>query len=199
MKKIFFTFLALLSGMAYSQTVLPSNTYVRTCLNDIECSSINSVSYLFLDESRSRFYIKLDFNELKTGVDSVDFWLEDLNDTYLLFVASISRDQLPNVSTYNVKNIRLSGQLSLNNIWKPQTIDVSLYRAENDMQNNTTNANRIEAYKVNFSFSFSPKDFNIHKKPNRLSNTIFIGVGGGQINLLKAGMEGQLGDAVNRD
>src|SRR5690606_14951365 len=83
------------------QDVIPSNTYVRTCLNDIECSSINSSSFLFYDESNSKFYIKIDFNMMKTGNDSVDFWLEDLSDTYFYFKAPLLRENFPDLSSYN--------------------------------------------------------------------------------------------------
>jgi hypothetical protein len=178
-----------------AQNVIPSNTYVRTCLNDVECASINSSSQLFYDDTKAKFYMKIDFNAMKTGVDSVDFWLQDLDDTYFYFKSSLPKEEFPNISDYNAKVIRMNGQAFLNNIWRDMNIDMSIYRAEHDLLSNTNNENQFDSYKVNFSFSFSPKDFNLHKKPQRLTNIIFIGVGGGQINLLKPGMEGQVGDA----
>lgn len=198
MKNLLFFLLVFSNLFLSAQAITPSNTYVRTCLNDIECASINSSSFIFYDEPRQDFYIKIDFASMKTGQDSVDFWLEDLDDTYFYFKASLPREEFPNLSGYNAKNFKLDGQAFLNNIWRHQGIEMSIYRAENDLQNNTTNANQFDAYKVNFSFSFSPKDFNVHKKPQRLSNTVFIGVGGGQINLLKTGMETQVGEAFER-
>lgn len=182
-----------------SQNMEPSNTYVRTCLNDIECSSINSSSYIFYDESRNHFYLKIDFNRMKTGQDSIDFWLDDLTDTYFYFKATLPREEFPTLSNYNTKNVKMDGQAFLNNIWKHMTIYMSIYRAEDDMLSNSINANKMAAYKVNFSFSFAPKEFEIHKKPRRLSNTIFIGVGGGNINLLKGGMESQVGEAYSHE
>jgi hypothetical protein len=199
MKKQLLFVALLLSFISGAQEIVKSNTYVRTCLNDVECSSINSSSYLFYDEAKARFYLKIDFNEMKTGMDSVDFWLEDLNDTYLYFKASLTREQFPNASSSNAKNVRLNGQMFLNNVWRPQVIDISIYKTEGEIMSNTVNANKLDAYKVNFSFSFLPKDFNIHKKPNRLTNNIFIGVGGGFINSLKPGMESQMGEAYERE
>jgi hypothetical protein len=182
-----------------AQDVIPSNTYVRTCLSDIECSSINSSSFLFYDEVKEKFYIKIDFNRLKTGVDSIDFWLEDLNDSYFYFKASLLKNQLPSLSSYNQKTIRLAGQSFMNNIWRNQTIEVTFFRAENDMMTNSTDGNKFSAYKVNYNFSISPKDFNIHKKPQRLMNTIFIGVSSGHVNLLQPGLEGLLGEAYTHE
>jgi hypothetical protein len=188
----------LLSVLPFAaQEVIPSNTYVRTCLSDIECSSINSSSFLFYDESHGKFYIKIDFNRLKTGIDSIDFWLEDLNDTYYYFKGALPPEFLPKVSNYNHKTIRINGQSFLNNIWRSQTIDITIFRAESDMLNNSTNANDYEAYKVNLSFSIAPKDFKINKKPQRLTNTIFIGIGAGRINKLKPEIIGELGEAYN--
>jgi hypothetical protein len=180
-----------------AQNIRPSNTYVRTCIGETECASINSSSFLFYDETKNKFYLKLDFNIMKTGVDSVDFWLEDLNDTYLYYKASLPRDQFPGLSSYNTVNITMQGQMFLNNIWRDVPVPITIYRAEHDMLNNNTNANELEAFEVNFSFSFLPKDFAVNKKPQRLTNTIFIGVGGGQINLLKPGQEGLVGEAYS--
>src|SRR5688572_17893222 len=130
MKQLVFFFIVISSFVCNAQDVMPSNTYVRTCLSDIECSSINSSSVLYYDEAGSKFYIKIDFNSLKTGVDSVDFWLEDLSDTYYYFKASLLADQLPTLSNYNRKTIRLVGQAFLNNVWRNQTIDITVFRAD---------------------------------------------------------------------
>ena len=83
----------------------------------------------------------------------------------------------------------------MNGVWRPQTIDITVFRAETDLLSNDANGIDYNATKVNFNFSIQPKDYNIHKKPQGLSNTIFIGVGAGRINLLKPGMEALVGEA----
>ena len=140
----------------------------------------------------------IDFNKLKTGVDSVDFWLEDLNDTYFYFKGPLTRDQLPTLSNYNKKTLRIAGEVFMNNVWRNQTLEITIFRAESDMMSNTTNGNQYSAYRANFNLSVQPKDFNIHKKPQRLTNTIFIGVGSGRINLA-TGMENLLGEAYTHE
>jgi hypothetical protein len=125
----------------------------------------------------------------------VDFWLEDLSDTYYYFKASLLADQLPRLSNYNRKTIRLVGQAFLNNVWRNQTIDITVFRADSEVNFQKEDTERFNAFKVNLNFSIVPKDFNIHKKPQRLTNTIFVGIGGGRINPLRPGMEGQLGEA----
>src|SRR5688500_19051442 len=110
MKTALFISAFIISFALKGQDVHPSNTYFRTCLSDIECSSINSSSYLFYDEVKSEFYIKIDFNKLKTGVDSVDFWLQELTGSYLYFKAPLLKEQLPSFSNYNRKTVKLIGQ-----------------------------------------------------------------------------------------
>lgn len=198
MKQISLFSLLWLATTLSAQEVFPSDTYVRTCISDIECSSINSSSTLFYDETRGKFYIKVDFNRLKTGIDSVDFWLEDLTGTNFYFKASLAPADLPQLSSYNRKTFSLSGQAYLNGIWKPKTVDITVFRAETDMLSNDVDATDYGAMRVNFNFSIQPKDFNIHKKPLRLTNTIFIGVGAGRINVLKPGMENLVGEAFNQ-
>jgi hypothetical protein len=141
----------------------------------------------------------IDFNRLKTGVDSVDFWLEDLNDTYFYFKATLLKEQLPSLSNYNRKTIRLTGESYLNNIWRTQTIDVTFFKADDDMINNSSNGNEFSAYKLNFNFTIEPRNFNIQKKPQRLSNTIFVGIGAGQLNLLSSDMRNMLGEAYTHE
>jgi hypothetical protein len=186
-----------LCGSLRAQDIHPSNTYIRTCLSDIECSSINSSSFLFYDEAKGKFYIKIDFNRFKTGVDSVDFWLEDLDDTYFYFKASMPVENLPRLSTYNRRAFKLAGQSYMNGVWRPMTLDLTVFRAEKDMMSNTTSADNYQAYRVNFNLKIVPKDYGINKKPQRLSNVIFIGVGSGQINALAPGMEALLGEAYD--
>lgn len=197
-KLLFFCLLSFGGGLARAQEVFPSDTYVRTCLSDIECSSINSSSFIFYDETRSNFYIKIDFNLLKTGIDSVDFWLEDLTDTYFYFKATLMPADLPGLSNYQRKNIRLPGQAFMNGVWRPKTIDVTFFRAETDMTSDHPGGIDYSATRVNFNFSIEPKNFNIHKKPLRLTNTIFVGVGAGRLNLLRPGMEDHVGEAFNQ-
>ncbi len=190
-------FAVLLQLSVKSQEVFPSDTYVRTCLNDIECSSINSSSFLFYDENRGKFYIKIDFNLLKTGIDSVDFWLQDLSGTNFYFKASLPPSDLPHLSNYNRKTFHLAGQSYLNGVWRPKTIDITVFRAEGDMMSNDTDARKTSATRVNFNFAIQPKDYDIHKKPQRLTNTIFVGVGSGRINTLEFGMENLVGEAFD--
>jgi hypothetical protein len=195
MNKLLLVLCLVVLRTGWGQDVHPSDTYIRTCINDLECSSINSSSYLFYNEGKGKFYIMIDFNRAKTGIDSVDFWLNDLSGTYFYFKAPLMREQLPGMSNYNQKTFKLVGQAFLNNVWHNQTMEVTFIRADNDMQSNTINANKMEALRVNLSFEIIPKHFNIHKKPQRLTNIIFVGIGSGKLNPLLPENQNMLGEA----
>ena len=187
-----------LVALAPAQEVFPSNTYIRTCISDIECSAINSSSHVFYDEARSDFYIKIDFSLFRTGVDSVDFWIEDLAGTNYYFKASVAPQDLPNLSDYNPKVLHLTGEAFMNGVWRDETMDVTVFRAQSDLLGSDSGRRDYHDLRVNLSFSIQPKNFNIHKLPQGLSSTIFVGIGSGPINLLKPGLESHLGEAFNR-
>ena len=164
LKWIFFSTLCLFLISFTQAQVISSNTYIRTCLNKIECSSISNSSTLFYDENKAGFYLLLDFNNFKTGEDSLDDWLKDLTETSLYYKVSFPPENFLGLSNNKQKNFTLNGQTYLNGIWKNQSIELSLYSSENSVTSATNIGNKYHNYKVNFSLSIVPKDFNIHKK-----------------------------------
>ena len=181
----------------HAQELISSNTAIQTCIKDVQCFSINNSSYLFYDESKSSFYLKVDFNKFKVGQDSIDDWLNDLTDNFLYFKAPMDPSNFSNLSNNKFKTLKLNGQVFLNGVWRSQTIDLSIYMIENGFLNQSINKNNYDLYKVNFSISLLPKDFNVHKKPHHLKKTIFIGVTLGRINQLQPGMQSALGEAYD--
>ena len=181
--------LGLSSFVVSAQSLVSSHTSVRTCVSDKECSSVSSSSYVFYDESKNAFYLKIDFDKLKVGVDSLDYWLDDLNDTYLFFKAPLRKEDFPTLSNSNAKTFKVNGQLFINDVWRSQSIELSIFGTENSSLNFSQNANPYKNYKVSFGFSIVPKEFKLHKKPHHLKDVIYISIGMGQINLLEPGME----------
>jgi hypothetical protein len=194
-KKI--TILFLLSALFlkfYSQDVLSSNTFIQTCLHNRQCYSINNSSYLFYDESRNVFFLKIDFSKFKTGQDTIDDWLDDLSSTFLYFKAPMDKEIFQSgFANHHTKILKLHGQAFLNAIWHNQDIELSLFTTDNSVISNNSNSN-YSSFKVNFSLSIHPKEYKIHKKPHHLKKTILIGVTLGRINLLQPGSE-----VINKD
>lgn len=184
------------ASISFAQ-VISSNTYIRTCIDKTECASISNSSTLFYDETKAGFYLVLDFNNFKTGEDSLDSWLNDLTETYLYYKVAFPPENFLGLSNNKQKNFSLKGQTYLNGIWKNQTIDLSLYSSENSVTSSSNIGNRYDNYKVNFSLSIVPKDFDIHNKAHQLKETIFIGVAMGRINQMRPEDKELLGDVYN--
>ncbi len=183
--------LALLPFGVFSQTqsIISSVAGVRTCLNNTECSSVNSASYLFYDEAKAAFYLKLDFNALRTGVDSMDIWLDDLKDKYLYFKAPLRKEEFPSLSNSNAKTYKVNAQVFMNQVWEDQPVEISIFTTENSQLNYGQTDSQYNKYKVSFGFSLDPRTFKLDTMPHHLTETIFISIGLGFINPLEPGME----------
>lgn len=188
----FFFFLKL-----QAQEINSSVTYIKTCIEKTQCSSINNSSFLFYDESKGQFYLKVDFNRFKTGQDSIDYWLADLTESFLYFKAPFAIESFSGLSNHNHKTFKLNGQVFFNGIWHNQSIELSLFSTESGTLSQANSGKIFEQLKVNFSLSIVPKDFKIHKKAHHIRKTIFIGVALGHINQLQQGQQSLLGEAYN--
>lgn len=190
-------FTVFFSKASFSQSIISSNTGIQTCIKDHQCFSINNASYLFYDESKSSFYLKLDFSKFKVGEDSIDEWLNDLSENFLYFKAPMDAANFKDLANNRHKTIKLHGQVFLNGIWQAKDTELSLFMTENGLLNQNNNQNNYDLYKVNFTLSILPKEFKVDKKPHHLKKTIFIGVTLGRINQLQPGMQKLLGEAYD--
>jgi len=198
MRKICLLFLFLFTHSMFSQDIVSSSTEIRTCIDETQCSSINNYGYLFFDESKNEFYLKIDFFRPTTTSPTED-WLTDLWDTSFYFKAHFENNDFPSPSNYNSKTYRVNGQMLLNRVWHNQTIDMTIFTSENTLLDPARGGSAYDIYRVNFSMSFSPKDFKIDERPYHLKNPVFIFVTFGKINLLKKGMEWMVGEAYDHE
>lgn len=175
--------------LSQTQSIISSIAGVRTCLNNTECSSLNSASYLFYDEAKNAFYLKLDFNALRTGVDSMDVWLDDLKDKYLYFKAPLRKEEFPSLSNSNAKTYKVNAEVFMNQVWESQSVEISIFTTENSQLNYGQTSSSYNKYKVSFGFSLDPRTFKLDTMPHHLTETIFISIGLGFINPLEPGME----------
>lgn len=183
--------------VAQTQSIISSIAGVRTCLNNTECSSVNSASYLFYDEAKAAFYLKLDFNALRTGVDSMDVWLDDLKDKYLYFKAPLRKEEFPALSNSNAKTYKVNAQVFMNQVWEDQPAEISIFTTENSQLNYGQTDSHYNKYKVSFGFSLDPRTFKLDTMPHHLTETIFISIGLGFINPLEPGMEKYVKEAYD--
>lgn len=197
MKKALIALLFSMSFIAEAQSIISSVAGVRTCLNNQECSSSNSASYLFYDESKNAFYLKLDFNALRTGVDSMDLWLDDLKNKFLYLKAPLRKEEFPALSNNNAKTIKVNAEVYINQIWDSQWIEISIFSTENSHLNFNQTPGAYNNYKASFGFSLEPRTFKLDTMPHHLTETIFVSIGLGFINLLEPGMEKYIREAYD--
>lgn len=197
MRLFFSCILVLILWNGRAQSIISSNTYIQACIDKTQCSAINNSSYLFYDENSANLYLKIDFAAFKTGQDSIDDWLNDLTGSNLYFKAPVSPEAFKGLSNHKHRTLKLNGQLQVNGIWQGKSIELTLFSSENGIMTTNTNDNLYDHVKVNFSFSFLPKDFKLHKKPHHLRKSIFLGVALGRINLLQPAQRALLGEAYN--
>jgi len=196
MKSKVITFLLVLFfASAKSQHIVSSNTYIQTCVDKAQCSAINNSSYLFYDEADNMLYLKVDFNDFKSGHDSIYDWLEDLAHTNLYFKAPIAKEEFYGLKNHEHKVVKLNGRVLFNGIWHNQTVSVSLFSSEGSLVSRNNNGNMYDNYKMNFTLSVLPRNFKIHKMPHHLRKVITIGLVLGRINLLQPGNDQILGEA----
>jgi hypothetical protein len=180
--------LLFLSFQAKSQNNISSSTYIQTFINGVKCYSINNSSFIYYDENTHTIFLKLDFNKFKTSVDTIDEWLVDLTDTYLYYKAPLTNDFYLGLGKNGHKQIKLNGWIFMNGVWKEKRIDLNIIAGLDGSFTQTNNQNHYDNYKLNFSFSFLPKEFKVDKKPHHLKKAIEIAVSMGRMNLIQPGM-----------
>jgi hypothetical protein len=198
MKKRLILLLLLGKCLMAAQSLVSSNTTIRTCINEKECSSVNNPSYLFYDERKNEFYLKLDPSQIRE-INTVNEWLKDLGDTCLYFKGNFPKDNFPATNSYQSKTYQVNGQSYINTVWRDQTVEITIFTSEDQTLNPAAKASEYDAYNVNFSFSFQPRDYDLHTKPHQLKNPIFITVTLGRINSLKPGMEDLVREAYDHN
>lgn len=181
-----------------AQFLLSSNTTVESC-NDIDsCLSVNNLSFLYYDDTKNEFFLKVDFSNFRTE-DNVDNWLNKTHDTIFCYRMIFPKEKFPVLAAEERQSFKVNGRIYYNNRWKDQPVEITLFNSQNNLMNNTsTNANYtnngFESYKLNFSIPFVPSDFKIYPQLYYLDQTVRINVTLGRINMLRPGMESLLSE-----
>ncbi|MBA3680308.1 MAG: hypothetical protein H0W73_03835 [Bacteroidetes bacterium] len=196
MKLHYILFFLVFSFKVFSQDIVSSGTSLESCQNSNNCYTVKGPSYLFYDESKNNFFLKIYFSDFKTEGDTTDTWINRTQDSLLYYRAELQKENIPQLSNQNTKTLKLNGQIYFGGKWKDQPIELTIYSSQNSIVNTAnTNSNfKYDNYKVNFSLSFVPKDFKVYKKLYYLNQTISVNVTLGRINLLQPGMESILAD-----
>ena len=188
--KHIFLLITLLAGTAAAQDVQPSKTYITTCYNGQQCFSLNNSSYIFYNAGDHELMISIDFAKFKSGNDTLDEWLDDLDDTKLVFKANLNTDNLLSLTHHNSKAIIVNGLMTFNGISHNHSMELTLFEISKEGLLYTNNQqNYFDRLNANLQFGFYPKEFKINKKPHHLKKKITIAIYRGSVNAFKPGME----------
>lgn len=175
---------------SFSQNIIPSTTYARSCYNKHECYSISNSGLVFFNKENNELIVQIDFNKFKIGNDTLDEWLIDLSESNFVFKGNLNTNDLLELSHHNSKPINVNGMIKFNGISKPYSIELTIFEITKDAllfkENSQDYFDRVN---VNMQLAFYPKDFNIHKKHHHYKKSITIVIYRGYINELKPGME----------
>jgi len=166
-----------------AQEILSSKTYINTCYNEQQCFSLNSASFIFYNNDNHELSFSIDFSKFKTGNDTIDSWLDDLDDTKLTFKGELIYDNLLVLTNHNSKAVVVNGLMTFNGVSHSHKIEVTIFEVSREgvlFQNNQQDYN--DRINVNLGFSFMPKEFKIDKKPHHLKKKITVGIYRGYVN-----------------
>ena len=188
MKNLFIIFL-LYCGNYFCQTVNSSKAYISTCYNKQQCFSLSNGAFIFLNVANSEFIITVDFNKFKIVNDTLDEWLDDLDDTKLIFKGQLNTSNLLELTHHNSKAHHINGIITFNGITKPHTIEFTLFEIANTGILYTNNSqDYFDRVATNLQFAFYPKEFKLDKKKHHLKKSISVAIYKGYINELKPDM-----------
>ncbi len=175
-----------LATTAQEKSFVPSVAHVQTTYHSELFYSMKESATIMYDETTQSFLVKIDFGKLKTGVDSLDEWILDLEESQLVYKAALSPEIFPTPGNLVSKNIKLPGTISFNK--QSHNVDLNLLIFEVNEQGSLYRDygnNQYDKFRFRFSINIAPKDYKIDKKPHHLKKTISVMISNGVINLIK--------------
>jgi len=179
---------------SFSQEIFPSSTFVKTQYQHKDFFANQNASLLIFNQASNDFFMVVDFSKLKLGVDSLDEWLDDLDDSKLIFKGELDANQLPALSNHGFKTIKINGKVKFNEVVNPLAVEIIMFCiAPDGVLYRKTGNDYFDKIRINIQVVIKPKDYKIDKKPHHLKKVITINIGNGIINNYSPGMENLIG------
>lgn len=173
-----------------AQEVYPSMTFVQTNYHNHQCFANDNASQLFFNEDNKELYVIVDFSKVKVGHDTIDAWLDDLDDSKLYFKTIITSDKLLLLTNNNTRTLKVSGKVKFNDVVNELTLDMTFFEISKEGMLYRNNGNDYyDRIRASFQLEILPKDYKIDKKIHHLKKPIIISIGSGYVNQLKPGLE----------
>ncbi|MBC7694227.1 MAG: hypothetical protein H7141_02145 [Burkholderiales bacterium] len=173
-----------------AQNIQFSKTYVNTHYHDQQYFSLNSSSVIFYNPENHELIIVIDFVKFKIGNDTLDEWLDDLDDTKLIFKGYLNTVNLLDLTHHNAKAVMVNGVILFNGISSAHSIELTLFEISKEgMLYSSNEQDYFDRVNANLQFGFFPKEFKIDKKKHHLNKKITVSIFRGYINQFKVGLE----------
>jgi len=182
------------------QYLVSSNTSLESCNKIDSCITVNNFSFLFYDETKNEFFLKVDFSNFRSPDGSADNWLNSEQDTSFYFRFMFPKENFPVPASEERQSFKVNGRIFYHKTWKEQPIELTVFLPQKSLMSNTSGitTSSAENYKVNFSIPFVPGDFRDNKATIPNKQVVNINVTLGRINLLKPGMESFLSEVYSQ-
>ena len=182
--------LSSISFLSFSQSLIPSNAYVQTCYNKLDCYSIGNSAFLYLNHGNNEFILQIDFSMFKLSNDTLDEWLENLTVSQLIFKGSLNTSNSAGLSHPVLKPISVNGFVTFNGITKPYRMELFVSGNSQSGLNQVGNPqNNYDIVNASLQLLIHPKDFKVVSKSHHYKNKITIAISRGYLNELTPQLE----------
>ena len=194
MRKTLFIALIFFGIKVKAQFLVSSHTSLEFCNEIDSCLRENNFSFLFYDETKGEFFLKVDFSNFRKERDTSDTWLNNERDTCLYYRFIFPKEKFPKLGIEERQTFKQNGKLFYNGKWKEQEIELNVFEPQKNLMNNTSDptSTGFENYKVNFTLPFVPANFKKYKDKKYTTQVVNVNITLGRINMLKPGMESLL-------
>lgn len=190
MKQTFLILFISLCSTLSSQRLMNSTVHLQTCYHNKECFSVAESGMIYYDETSHWLYLKLDFNKFKLGNDTLDEWLDDLDENFLYYKAQVAPEQFPSLSNHNSRQFKVNGFVKANGVMHERKGEMAVYEISEQSMLYVNNDNKyFDHLRIILALNVIPKEHGIDKKKHHLKKTIYVQISQGYINLIKPGME----------
>ncbi|MBK9402225.1 MAG: hypothetical protein IPN36_15720 [Bacteroidetes bacterium] len=168
---------------AFAQNVVPSNAFVETCYNKVDCYRISNSAFIFKNNITGEFLLQVDFSKFKIGNDTLDDWLNDLSKTYFVFDGQLSPADIISINNNSSRPCVVNGTLHFNGYTKPYRLELNFFRSSGTgpiISNSTPNY--VDRPTVSMQIAFHAKDFHIGNRSHHYKKTIRLAISRGYVN-----------------
>lgn len=166
---------------AQSQLV-ESQVYITTRYDGQSINASASNALIVAQESQGVINIRIDLNNFRSGIDSLDEWMTTLRNRYFWFSGTLPAEQLVSLNPESSLEFQSSGILGFaDKASKDMTVPMAVMRLAPG-QSFYEGRDVWGQLRIAFTISADPADFGLQIKDSALQEPLLIAVKAGRIN-----------------